>query len=91
MHIVPALNDSPGSTGSQLLPPNKCYFKKESHSKLYSQLFAFVDFGPPANRFLDACGTKHELPVEEIALVLLKDPQRFFDLAGGHDGWGLQI
>ena len=88
MHIVPTFDDSPGSTDPLMLPPNQCYFRGESCCKLYSKLFVFVDFGTSANNFLKACGTKGEPSVEEIALILLKDPQNFFQLAGGQERWG---
>jgi len=70
--------------GARLSLPNQCYFKSESSSQFYSKLFPFIDFGPPANSFLKACGTKEEPSVEEIVLILLKDPRRFFELV---DGW----
>jgi len=57
----------------------------KSHSKFYSQLFTFVDFGTSANAFLKACGTRGEPSVEDIALALLRDPQRFLQLAEGWD------
>lgn len=61
------------------LPPNQCYFAGASGPKLHLlQLFTFVDFGPRANGFLAACGTKHEPSVEEIVNILLKDPYAFF-------------
>jgi len=85
MCIVPIPNNPPESTGPLLLPPNQCYFKGESCCELYSKLFAFVDFGFSANNFLRACGTREEPSVEEIALVLLGDPQSFFQLAGGQE------
>lgn len=85
MHIVPVPNDSPKSAGPRLLPPNQCYFKGESSGQFHSKLFVFVDFGPPANSFLKACGTKGEPSLEEIALMLLKDTEQFFRLAEGWD------
>ena len=87
MCIVPVPDNSPESTGHQLLSPNQCYFRGKSCYELYSKLFAFVDFGYAANNFLKACGTRDEPSVEEIALVLLKDSQAFFHLAGGQKGW----
>ena len=83
MRIIPTPDDSPKSTGLRLSPPNQCYFKGESSGQFHSKLFVFVDFGTSANSFLKACGTKGEPSVEEIALILLKDPRQFFELAGG--------
>ncbi|KAF9650775.1 hypothetical protein BDM02DRAFT_3140374 [Thelephora ganbajun] len=91
MHIVPTPDDSPKSTGPRLLPPNQCYFKGGSNDRLHSELFALVDFGVEANRFLEACGTKGEPSVEDIALVLLKDPRRFFRLTEGKDNYLVEL
>lgn len=85
MRIVPTPNDSSGSTAPRLLPPSQCYFKGESSGQFHSKLFVFVDFGPSANSFLKACGTKGEPSVEEIVQILLKDPRGFFNLAEGRD------
>ena len=85
MCIVPIYDDSSKSTGPRLLSPSQCYFKGEFAHQLYSKLFAFVDFGSSANSFLNACGTKGEPSVEDVVTVLLEDPRRFFDLAGGRN------
>lgn len=85
MRIVPTPSDSPKSAGPRLLPPNQCYFKGEFSGQFHSKLFVFVDFGTSANSFLTACGTKGEPSVEEIALILLRDPREFFQLAEGRD------
>jgi hypothetical protein len=74
---------------STLLPPNQCYFKGTASSELYSKLFAFVDFGYQGNIFLKAIGTRDEPTVEEIALVLVKDPEAFFQSAGGQKRWDI--
>jgi hypothetical protein len=68
-----------------MLPPNQCYFLKEVRDRLHSKLFASVDFGPQANSFLSACGAKDEPSVEEIAVILLTNPQRFWDLCQNED------
>jgi hypothetical protein len=85
MRIVPTPDNSPKPAGSRLLPPNKCYFKGKSNDLLHSELFAFIDFGPSANSFLNACGTKGEPSVEDIAVALIEDPRRFLQLVGGWD------
>ena len=85
MRIIPTHGDSPDSTDPQLMPPNQCYFKGESNHQLYSKLFTFVDFGTSANSFLNACGTKGEPSVEDIVMILLRDPQKFLQLIGGRD------
>ena len=86
MLIIPVPNGFRESTGPQLLSPSQCYFKGKFRSKLQYKLFVFVDFGTSANSFLKACGVKEEPSMEDIVLVLLEDPQRFFQLAGGWDG-----
>jgi len=67
------------------LPPTQCYFSGTGGSELHSKLFAFVDFGPHANVFLAACGTKQEPSVEEIAQTLLAEPRRIYELANGRE------
>jgi hypothetical protein len=65
------------------LPPIQCYFGGEAKDKFHSKLFVFVNFGSAANGFLSACGTKHEPSVEEVALILLEDPRKFYSFAEG--------
>jgi hypothetical protein len=69
----------------QRLQPIQCYFSGTGGSELHSKLFAFVDFGPRANAFLGACGTRQEPSVEEIAQLLLADPRRIYQLANGRE------
>ncbi|KAH8112414.1 hypothetical protein DFH11DRAFT_1607467 [Phellopilus nigrolimitatus] len=69
----------------QMLAPKDCYFKRDASQSFHSKLFVFVDFGPKANTFLSACGTKHEPSIEEIVQILLTDPKRFYHLSGGKD------
>lgn len=83
MPFVPVV--STGDKGIQRLPPIQCYFSGTGGSELHSKLFAFVDFGPRANVFLGACGTRQEPSVEEIAQTLLGDPRRMYELANGRD------
>lgn len=68
----------------RLLTPKQCYFKGDSNAQVHSKLFTFIDFGP-GNDFLSACGVKREPSVEEIANILLENPRRFFELAGGKE------
>ncbi|KAI6097053.1 hypothetical protein F5141DRAFT_481577 [Pisolithus sp. B1] len=81
--IVPTVPSSPHG----LLPPTKCYLSQGTKPPLYAKLFVFVNFGPKANRFLGACGLKNEVSVEDVAEVLIENPERFFQLAGGYDGF----
>jgi hypothetical protein len=83
--IVPVSRSGKGGETTRLLPPSKCYFRGESGAQFHSKLFVFIDFGKQANAFLSSCGTKHQPSVEEIVLVLLADPHKFYELAGGRD------
>ncbi|KAJ6593724.1 hypothetical protein B0H19DRAFT_1091788 [Mycena capillaripes] len=65
------------------LPPTQCFFGSEESAGFHSKLFVFVDFGTAANGFLSACGTKHSPSIEEVSLMLLANPHRFYELAGG--------
>lgn len=73
--------DDKGGNAIRLMAPSQCYFKKDAQAQIHSKLFTFVDFGTQANQFLNACGTKHEATVEEIAQILLENPHRFWELA----------
>lgn len=73
-----------------LVAPNKCYLSRDTdnigtNQGFHSQLFTFVDFGPQANAFLTACGVRQEPTVDELAQMLVADPRKFYDLAGGYD------
>ncbi|KAG9042649.1 hypothetical protein FS837_010600 [Tulasnella sp. UAMH 9824] len=69
-----------------LYKPGECFIRSDaggSSVDLYSKLFTFVDFGGKANVFLKACGVKDKPNVHEIAEMMIRDPQRFLELAGG--------
>lgn len=94
MPIVPAASTSdpvlPASAPRKpvMYKPGECFFRNDrtSSTVVHSNLFTFVDFGSKANVFLRACGVKNEPSVPEIAAILLKDPKRFLELAGGPRG-----
>jgi hypothetical protein len=65
------------------LPPTQCFFGSDESAGFHSKLFIFVDFGTAANGFLSACGTKHSPNIEEVSVMLLENPHRFYELAGG--------
>ena len=46
-----------------------------------------MDFGSTANCFFRARGSKDESSVKDIAESLVEDPERFYNLAGGHEGY----
>ncbi|KAF8128969.1 hypothetical protein EV363DRAFT_1220883 [Boletus edulis] len=81
--IVPTKGS--GTQRLRWLMPTQCYLgtKGEFHSKL----FAFVDFGPVANRFLSACGSKSEPSIDEVAEILISDPKKFYALSGGYENF----
>ena len=64
------------------IQPRRCFLGKQ-RSELHSKLFAFVNFGARANEFLKSCFTSNEPSAEDIALVLLADPWRVYELANG--------
>ena len=80
--FVPVTSTEDNST--KRLQPSQCY-SGTGGSELHSKLFAFVDFGARANVFLGACGTKQEPSVEDIALLLVAEPQRIYKLANGRE------
>ncbi|KAF8552603.1 hypothetical protein OG21DRAFT_1443221 [Imleria badia] len=82
--IVPARS----STGGwEHLAPARCYLGEGTKDKFHAKLFVFVNFGSPANLFLRACGSMNEPPVQDIAESLVGDPERFYNLAGGYEGF----
>lgn len=82
--MVP-IEDSVGEDGTNtpLLPASRCYFSGDSNAQFHSKLFVYVDFGPIANKFLSACGTKREPSIEEITRILLADPRKFYEVVDG--------
>lgn len=81
--IVPSKGS--GSQPIRWLAPCQCYLGDPAKGEFHSKLFIFVDFGPIANRFLTACGSKNEPSVEEVAGILIADPNKFYDMAGGYE------
>lgn len=76
-----------GSGAQQLrwLMPTQCYLGDGTKGEFHSKLFVFVDFGPVANRFLSACGSKIEPSIDEVAGILISDPKKFYELSGGYE------
>ncbi|KAG6369866.1 hypothetical protein JVT61DRAFT_13427 [Boletus reticuloceps] len=75
----------------KFLPPTKCYLNQGSKPKLYAKLSVFVNFGDRANDFLCACGLKNQVVIEDIAEVLIENPQQFFDFAGGYEDFLVEL
>ena len=77
--------ESTGYKGDiKMLQPRRCFLGKQ-RSELHSKLFAFVNFGTRANKFLKGCSTSEEPSAEDIAQVLLADPWRVYELANGRE------
>ncbi|KAI9302818.1 hypothetical protein BJ944DRAFT_242011 [Cunninghamella echinulata] len=75
-------NNSGSSTSFLLVQPTECYFESDD-ANFHKELFLYVNFGTVANSFLRSCGVKDEPTTLELASMLVKDPQRFWDLCGG--------
>ena len=82
---IPRIREGSRTAGVRYLPPNQCYFAGDAREQFHSKLFSFIDFGPRAKAFLSACGTKDEPSVEEVARILLDNPQQFLQLADGRE------
>ncbi|KAI9250278.1 hypothetical protein BY458DRAFT_559759 [Sporodiniella umbellata] len=68
---------------TSLQTPSNCYFESEDSASFHKELFLFVNFGTLANSFLRTCGVKDEPNTVELASMIVKDPQRFWDLSSG--------
>lgn len=78
------VQDKNGSTTAQLYQPAQVYFESDaSTTTFHKELFIYVSFGAQANSFLRSCGVKDEPTTVELAAMLVKDPQRFWDLSSG--------
>ncbi|KAK4520409.1 Vacuolar protein sorting-associated protein 13 [Mucor velutinosus] len=69
---------------AQLHQPSQVYFETDTSAMTFhKELFVYVSFGSQANRFLRSCGVKDEPTTAELAALLVKDPQRYWELSGG--------
>ncbi|CEG67361.1 hypothetical protein RMATCC62417_03805 [Rhizopus microsporus] len=66
-----------------LKEPCHCYFESDDSTSFHKELFLFVNFGTLGNSFLRSCGVKDEPNTVELASMIVKDPQRFWDLSSG--------
>src|ERR1700694_4594886 len=66
--------------------PNEVFVGSQQNTT-QSKLFMFVDFGPKANAFLQACGARAEPTVQQVVEILLADPARFLEIVGGASQW----
>ncbi|KAI8644601.1 hypothetical protein BD408DRAFT_383483 [Parasitella parasitica] len=67
----------------KLYQPAQVYFESEGSTSFYKDLFVYVSFGSRSNSFLRSCGVKDEPTTVELAAMIVKDPQRFWDLSSG--------
>lgn len=92
-----AAASTPSSQGEKndiiLTRPVETYFgDKSTNSQLkdvLNEVFVFVDFGERASVFLRNCGVSKEPSIEEVAVQLVRDPQRFFRIAGVENYLGI--
>ncbi|KAI6014324.1 hypothetical protein EDC04DRAFT_3070659 [Pisolithus marmoratus] len=87
---LPIVPTGPSST-PRLLPPTKCYLDQGTIPILHAKLFEFVDFGTKANLFLGTCGLKNRVSIEDVAEAFIENPERFFELAGGYEGFLVEL
>lgn len=77
----------------RLIRPVEAYFgDKSTDSQLKDvlhEVFTFIDFGDRAAVFLRNCGVSNEPTIVEVALQLVRSPQKFFRIAGVDNYLGL--
>ncbi|KAI9486689.1 MAG: hypothetical protein EXX96DRAFT_496731 [Benjaminiella poitrasii] len=81
--FIPVNMDKNGTKKIELINPAQCYFESEDSTSFHKELFLYVSFGELANSFLRSCGVKDEPTTVELASMIVKDPQRFWDLSSG--------
>ncbi|UZJ56469.1 hypothetical protein CBS101457_005789 [Exobasidium rhododendri] len=66
--------------------PSESYFgDKSTNSALkdvLNEIFIFIDFGERATIFLRNCGVSKEPSIEEVTTQLIKNPAKFYSIAG---------
>ncbi|RUS32742.1 hypothetical protein BC938DRAFT_474458 [Jimgerdemannia flammicorona] len=77
-----ATRPSAATVKTILVEPTSCYFESDKASFL-KELFTYVDYGAVANGFLRSCGVKDEPTTIELAQMIVRDPQRYWQLSGG--------
>lgn len=65
--------DSKHGQTPRLVPPSLCFI---GSSSTYGDIFDFVDFGPDANTFLRATGSKDTPSNKEVAELIAREPTR---------------
>ncbi|KAH7882874.1 hypothetical protein F5I97DRAFT_1930497 [Phlebopus sp. FC_14] len=87
--IVPMKGTGPQPV--RWLSPAQCYLGGATKGEFHSKLFIFIDFGPVANRFLSACGSKNEPSADEVAGILIAGPKKFYELSGGYENFLVEL
>lgn len=54
---------------------------------VYQRVFLYVDYGTTANSFLEACGVKRQPSIEQLAGLIVGNPEKFLGLAQTKDLW----
>jgi len=92
-NFVPVTRPGTGASGVaaeqvDLVAPTLVYFGSDRSSSLsYKDVFTFVIFSETASYFLRNCGVTDEPTIEEVAQKLIRDPRRFYKLAGSSDNY----
>jgi len=73
-------NFIPLDNGKDMVAPQSCFFYKEDLP--FQDFLTTVDFGRPANLFLKACGVKEEPSPIDLAQLVVRSPERFFQYEG---------
>ena len=60
--------------------PTYCFLG--SGDSKYADIFDYVDFGSEADSFLLRCGSKHEPTTAELAIIVVREPARIFNVFG---------
>ncbi|KAG4097577.1 hypothetical protein H8356DRAFT_993004 [Neocallimastix lanati (nom. inval.)] len=84
--IIPVLIDKEkkdGKNNTKWVEPYNVYFKGTNQ---YEEIFEYVDFGPTANIFLQACGVKDEPSISELTIQIIKKPSVFLE-NHGYEGY----
>ncbi|KAH7102671.1 hypothetical protein BKA62DRAFT_699407, partial [Auriculariales sp. MPI-PUGE-AT-0066] len=90
VNFIPATKGLRGHRFMSRVSPTEVFFGPPKRGIL-SHLFLFVDFGSDANKFLRNCGVADEPSLDRVVLELVADPQRYFKLAGGYQGFMAEL
>jgi hypothetical protein len=83
--FVPKVVQTSNRNEVVLYRPTQCYLHFDKSAKFHSKLFVFVQFSDKAIHFLRMCGVRDSPSVQEIAQILVNDPQEFLIQAGSRE------